>query len=299
MNWENKKAIVYRQLLDAVEAAGSSLPEAPAAKDFSPLDPPSSREVLRKALEYVESTYKNRIPQDVKTGERVFLILESCFPGHPVYLLGTLYMLLLAEAEIYVRYDDEDDRPYAAITTHLLEAGCLQPSGLDYCCRSSDCREFMQEKQVERLVILGDTANNSCLVNDAEWAGVSRVNLPSAHLLITDFLQEKEMTPALTRFSNLCGDELIDYEAYRAHNNPNHGVYLGFDVADLFWDARAVVNSHNKLKLQGDLKPAIIFTDRPRDQVMLPAGIEKCYRVVFFEDWDVRAPLYDFTQLLR
>ena len=85
----------------------------------------------------------------------------------------------------------------------------------------------------------------------------------------------------------------------RKYSDQVPDISLGFDFGDLFWGADAVVNTWNDCIGLSDKVPAIIFTDRTKEDVWLPAGTEKCCNVIFFDEYDCDYPLYDFTQLIK
>jgi hypothetical protein len=143
--------------------------------------------------------------------------------------------------------------------------------------------EFAAENEIKRVVFLGDAANVHQSCHLANKMKLERVYFPSHHLLITDYAQTPKDRSAAERFGHKCWYEVIDYDSYHAPtHNDDVDFYVGFDYGDLFWDAGYIVDCLNRFPGMRPQIPAVLFTDRPRDQVWLPAGIEKCCNVVLW-----------------
>lgn len=288
--------------LALLSVAGEDLPDRAnyAKQDFYPLNKIESFEELVWTLEYVSGTYKNRVRVDSCKGMKYLLFVDEIPAGHPVFLLATLYVLLVAGADIYVRYAKDVSRAHNRILDALVQnevVHCFEPRNW---YSDQEVISYVTRNKINRVVFLGDAANTHNACSMAKRMKPERVYFPSAHLLIVDYAKKPEHSSATERFGNKCWCEVIDYNGYPAPtHNKEVDFYVGFDYDDLFWGAADIIDSWNELPGMNDKIPAIIFTDRPREQAWLPEGIEKCCTVTFIEDYDSNYPIYDFTQLLR
>lgn len=291
---------VKQILSEAILAAASALPfEASVAREsFRPLDRIHSAQELLWTLDYVADTYRDRVPPRVLWGEKYALRIESIPAGHPVFLLGTLYVLLSAYAQIHVSYSEENEELCDRIIHALLEQDVIQEFTFWDRFSKMDTALHLRRKKISQIVVLGDVPNMHHNYGLIRMMGGCVWHFPSAHLLLADFLDTPVLTQKNRRFSNQCYYCCIDYIAHRAPTNQADRLGLGIDFMDLFWGAEAEITEWTEMAGFTDRIPAIIFTDRPRDSVWLPEGIENCCDVVFFDDYDCDYPLYDFLQLI-
>ena len=280
-------------LTDAAEGLLPSRSDC-SREAFYPLREIKSAQELLWTLDYAAENAPT--PGDTREG---YLLYVNNYPEfHPVFLLSAVYVLLAAGAEVHVRYGQEREQLCNRIPEALAKRGLVR----EFLPRDPDCdqevRDYITRHRLTNLVFLGDAANSHCRLPLVRDTGIRRLFSPADHLLIADFAQEPVWNEKRRLFEDLCWSGSVDYEGYRAPTNQAEEVYLGFDFGDLFWGADAVVKERKAQAVIADKIPAILFTDRPRDRVWRPKGIESCCAVVFFEDYDCRFPLYDFSQLV-
>lgn len=287
-------------LHDAILSATGHLPfSASGAKEsFRPLDPIRSTEELLWTLDYIAEKYHGRVSEDMGDQAGYLLLIENLPSGHPVFLLGSLYILLEAGKSVFVSFSGDNTWLYDRIIHALLDQKVIRQLVLKD--PRSDITTILQFRKlnISHIVLLGDAPNCHQHFRKARIMGGSVWHMPSMHLLIADYEAMPAFTEKYDRFAQRCQNGSVDYVAYRSPTNQVKRLALGFDFMDLFWDASAEVNTWNELAGMTDMIPAIIFTDRPRQNVVLPEGIDRCCNVVFFEDYGCDDPLYDFLQLV-
>lgn len=294
--------LMYGHLMAACRAARMALnsnAKPVRREDFYPLREVRTWDELLWTLNYVVGAYADRVEPRSKSGEKYMLVVSNVPVGHPVYLLATLFVLLVSGAEIHVRYSLEERDVYSLILDSLADQGLVRVFEPENPYSKEELAAYITGNKLENLVFLGDALNAHSTFSLLRKTGVTSAWYPSAHLLIADFHEEPVLTDKHHDFSDQCFCEVLDYSAYRAPTNEPEDTYLGFDFGDAFWGADAEVNTWNSLECIRSRFPAIIFSDRPREEVWLPKGIEKCCDVVFFEDYDCKYPLYDFLQIIR
>lgn len=294
---DRAKAILHDAILSA---AADILPfSAPGAREsFHPLDPIRSAEELLWTLDYIAERYHDRIPAEDWDKSDYLLLFGDEPSGHPVFLLSCLYVLLAAGKSVSACFPGCNESFDKQIINALLEQKAVKNFVLKDPYSNMETILQMRRKNLLHIVVLGGDSDWTHNHFKARLMGGSTWHLPCMHLLIADYARTPVFTQANAYFADKCYDGRLHYIAHRSPGNQAPKIALGFDFSDLLWGAEAEVNDLNDLPCIKDMIPAIIFTDRPRDAVTLPEGIDRCCDVIFFEDYDCNYPLYNFLQLL-
>lgn len=273
--------------------------------DPAPMDEMADCRSLLRCLDYLEETYGDRIEPGCTGGEAYYIQIEPLCTGHPIFTLGTFYVLLLAGARLFVECCSDWDDPDVFRTRRFVQQLAAAVPGVtdltdDLSFSPEGAWGFLrQHPDIRRMVFLGDCANAYPKYNRADKLGLS-IHHPGAHILVADYEDEGtcRADAHLRAFGRQCMTDRIDYEAYHAMRNQVDWIDAGFDFGDLFWGFEETVAAWSLYQVPRDRKTVIYFTDKSRDGILLPVDTETCCRVVFGDELDCRYPQYDFLQLL-
>lgn len=299
----SRRETVMKILSDAIVHATRDIMPFSSSKQkalFRPMDRICSAEELLWTLEYVDEEYHDRITVGEAKGQRYLIWIEQYPIGHPVFLLGSLYTLLLAEADVWVFYSRETERLYDRLVAALIDHKICTYFKLNDPNSALKKNLALKKCEIEHIVVLGEFCNFHHHYGAIKSITGSTWHVPTGYLLLAEYAENPELNEKLRKFADKCwSDGSVDYIAFRTDRNQAKQIVLGFDFMDLFKSVEEQIAYWNDLTNMTDRVPAVIFTDRPREQIMLPEGMEKCCNTVFFEDYDVDYPLYDFLQLLH
>lgn len=271
-----------------------------------------TEEDLCRSVDYILKTYGPLVEPDQAKGVGYYLYIDELCCGHPVFTIGTIAVLLLAGAKIYVEYEEREkdwfEKDVFSYQRFLMRLVKLSPDVTwlkevnPY--RRKEEMAFVKQTypEIEHYVQLGDWVNAH---TEHETAAKLDLHLhhPGAHVIVTDYqFQESvgewgEKDEILKQFGRQCWVGLIDYEAYHADENKIEDVCVGFDYCDLFWGLKAVVDSWIAHPVPKDRITMVYFTDRAMDEVKLPEHTAEYFEVYFGENLDLQYPMYDFMQL--
>lgn len=190
------------------ECAVSSLSEKTTDRNhnnknntFSPLMKLNSIEDVLKCIDYVDKTYKDKIKDCSTKGIGYILSVDSLSLGHPINLFATLYMLLIAEANVYVLYDASYDYNNYQSEEYFLESFITKYKGAEKITIIPTLRRLeyiaidnliKTHPEIHHFIQLGDFSNflEEKIINVIKKTGL-RLHFPSAHYIIFNYSKEK------------------------------------------------------------------------------------------------------------
>lgn len=273
-----------------------------------PMDEPADIRTMLDGIDWLAHIYGDRITPGCAAGVGYYVRVEDWYCGHPIFLLGTIYTLLLAGANIYIDYErswpwppDEEMCLSINILDVFIDMGLSKEKvfypKLEPGVNKAE-RFIQQHADIRHSVFVGDCANSYSLYRGAAELGLA-VHLPGAHLILTEYADAVRAAAdgRLARFGEQCFQGLIDYEAYHGMDDRQNKA-VGFDYGDLFWDISLPVREWYRIKTPKDKRIMIVFTDKAKGGIQLPAYTAECCRVIFEEDLNCDYPQYDFLQLI-
>lgn len=260
-----------------------------------------------RCLARVRALCEAAVTPGCMAGTGYYLQMDMTNPPHPLYTLGVLYALTLADARVYLEHADSYlDEPYTVgLTAPLLRRFvrfCEQAETVpvrDYCA-DEDVTAFVKaHPDIRRAVVMGDCPNAL-----HRWRMFAELGLtlhcPGALWVWFEYRSEEALAAdeAVWTLGERCFEGLVDYDAYRSADNAAEE-FTGMSFGDLFWGLEDMVRAWQSLPVPRDRLTALVLADRPLARLALPAGLTECCRVVHSSRLDPEEPLYDFGQLVE
>ena len=258
---------------------------------------------LYRAVDYAFDRYGDAVTPGCAAGMR-YLVNVNEYSFHPAFLLTTLFVLLLAGAEIHLRYPGERWN-YFDPDPVLDELAAISPEVHRLNIASHAEKEYLawanETGKIDRIVDLGDAANMYY-----RYLRYTRpFHAPATRFVWVDYTDNQNLQDdeQLQDYGDRCYACCYDYEAfYSADMDELHSIdtYAGMD-----YEPCTEVELHRELHLNADNPlfmdkvQLLVFTDKPESAFRLPADL--CPRVQLVRQNQLSGDdlLYDFMQLLK
>ena len=254
--------------------------------------------------------YKDEITEGYADGAEYIININRICDIHPIYIFVTLFLMMVADAKIYIIYDgsyyDKDSCPSvlnsfldeflntyekAEKITIVKEMTYSIDRVLEYFLKS--------QKNIQHIVYFGDFINfspNAALLCKRDI----KIHLPAAHYVILNYSENNISNhdrQILSSFGQKCFNGYIDYAAYVSEDN-KHPAHYGFDIDVLYTDL-AFFNTLKKFKNHIDKVVTIVFTDKSKTKLNYPEEFYECLDVHFSENYNDNILNYNFNQLFK
>ncbi len=278
---------------------------------YQPLDELKDIDTVLDCIDYISAQYKDKITDGCAENIGYFLNSYRFPDSHSINILTTIYILLVADANIYVLYDGsffEKDYDKSVARYFLDELLTVYERAHKITVAKEMTRfthtvikEFVRShNDIKHIVDFGDFVNFYSKAVLFEELNL-RVHLPAAHYVIMDY-SESEIsehdTQLLISFGEKCWNGLIDYAAYASEENEHEEAY-GFSICGLFFTELSMFYALEDIKHIADKVTTVIFTDKDESELRLPEGFYECCNVFLSKDYNDDILNYDFTQLLK
>lgn len=258
---------------------------------------------LYRAVDYAFDRYGDAVIPGCAAGRR-YLVNVNEYGFHPAFLLTTLYVLLLAGADILLRYPGERWNyfdPDAILDELTAISPTVQRLDIPGHAERGYLRVANELEGIDRIVDLGDAAN----MYHRYLRYTRPFHAPATRYVWVDYtdnqtLQDDEV---LQQYGDRCYACCYDYEAfYNAAMKELHTIdtYAGMDyecctLAELFDELHR--NADNPLFR--DKVQLVVFTDKPEDAFRLPEDLQLRTHLTRQHQLSGNDLLYDFMQLLE
>jgi len=283
------------------ESMTGELEQGSGTEPFRPMDRIQTVSQLEKCVDWIALAYDEKIAHREPTDEGYCLCMYSVPAGHEIFLIGTVYVLLCAGAEIWVNMGMEEAGHYPNLV--LLAAFAKEFEQIreaeDYGDLELTLGMLRRDHRVCHVIEMGDCPNMSHNCTKYEDQKMY-IHVPGAHLVVVDYstddLPDSEHK-LLKKFGDKCMTEVIDYDCSNGNGNQNRN-YYGFDYADLFWDHRSTLNEWKEFSVGHDRLTVVLFSDKGNG-ADLPEDVEEYAHVYRPDAAMLDFPMYDFMQLLE
>lgn len=269
---------------------------------------PKDDEETHTYLSSIYHIYKDQVADGCANGVGYVLNIDRICDVHPVYIMVTLYLLLIADANIYIIYDGS----YYDAKNHLSRINSFLDEFLNAYEKAEKVivvkemtykmdtvlKYFLaSHKNIKHIVVFGDFISfrpNEAILSNKDI----QVHLPAAHYVIKNYSKDNISShdrQVLASFGRKCRYGYIDYAAYKADDNKHTQAY-GFDI-DVMYTDLAIFNTIKEFKGQIDKFVTIIFTDKNKDELNYPEEFYESLDVYFSKNYNDNILNYDFTQL--
>ena len=258
---------------------------------------------LYRAVDYAFDRYGDAVPPGCAAGMR-YLVNVNEYSFHPAFLLTTLFVLLLAGAEIQLRYPGERWN-YFDPDPVLDELVTISPTVQRVKIDPHAEREYLQWANwggmVDRIVDLGDAANMY-----HRYLRYKRAfHAPATRYVWVDYTDNQNLQDdeQLQNYGDRCYACCYDYEAmYNARMTDLHSIetYVGMDYEPCTEEElhrELCLNADNPLFM--DKVQLVVFTDKPEADFRLPDDLRSRVQLVRQQQLSDNDLLYDFMQLLK
>lgn len=269
---------------------------------------PKDDEGIHTYLSNIYHIYKDQVDDGCAKGVGYILNIAQICDVHPVYIMVTLYLLLIADANIYIIYDGSyyDTKNHSSMLNSFLDEflnkyekakKVIVVEEMTYKMDAVLKYFLASHKNIKHIVEFGDFINfypNKAILSTKDI----QVHLPSAHYVIKNYSKDNISShdrQILASFGRKCRYGFIDYAAYEADGN-KHTQDYGFDI-DVMYTDLAIFNTIKEFKSQIDKFVTIIFTDKNIEELNYPEEFYECFDVHFSKNYNDSILNYDFTQL--
>lgn len=269
---------------------------------------PQSPKEIEEYFGSVYHLYKDLIEEGSAEGVGYLLNIDRIHDCHPIYVYITLYLLLVANANIYILYDGSycDYEPERWSANRFIDAFL---ETYDKAKKIVVSEEMTYKKSVviewfirshldiKHLVYVGDFINFHPNENILKKLGIN-AHFPAAHYVIVNYTNE--IIPIrdrqlLSSFGRKCFNAEIDYAAYTADDN-KHSPRYGFDI-DVMYTDLVYFNTLKNFKDNVDKIVTVIFTDKSKTELNYPEEFYELFDVYFSSEFNDNIINYDFGQL--
>lgn len=290
-------------------------------KKHQPMDNPEDLKTLHDGIDWLADTYEDKIIPGCMAGTGYYIRINGWEPGHPVFLLGTLYTLLLADANIYIDYErswmrleDED----ITLTIRILDTFTDMALIKEPVCYIEQRKRYPYEALEELFIRQHPDIRHKVFMNDCgdsavRYARYERykdrnlaLHIPGAHFVLTDYGDAEHVAAdnKFARFREQYQQELMDCEVFHGQGDAVacmfkcSGYALGLPYS-IYEKIQVSVKEWCCIKEPKDKQVILVFTDKCREDIQLPEQTEECCAVILGEDWNCGYPQYDFLQLIQ
>ena len=271
---------------------------------------PRNEDEAQRYLNKIYHIYINEFTDGCANGAGYIIDIAQYDNVHPIYILITIYALLVADANIYViyegSYDDSKDEKSELngfldefLNTYEKAEKVTVPEESKYSTDTVIENLLMSHKDIKHIVYFGDFCNFYPSKNILSNKNI-QIHLPAAHYIIRDYSNENippHDKQVLDSFGDKCLRGFIDYDAYDTPDN-NNTDYYGFDI-DIIYSHLVLLNTFKDYMYHMDKIVTIIFTDKTKAELNFPEEFFEYFDVHFSKNYNDNIINYDFTQLFR
>lgn len=308
MTQKNAFALMYQCMTEALKSHKNDKEKKYYPPFSFPYIIPKDDEETHIYLSKIYHIYRDQVNDGCANGVGYILNIDRFCDAHPVYIMVTLYLLLIADANIYIIYDGSyyDANNHSSILKSFLDEflnayekaeKVIVVEEMTYKMNVVLKYFLASHKDIKHIVEFGDFINFRPHEKIPSNKAV-KVHLPAAHYVIKNYSKDNISSrdrQVLDSFGCKCRYGYIDYAAYEADGNKHTQAY-GFDI-DVMHTDLAIFNTIKDFKGQIDKFVTIIFTDKDKEELNYPEELYECLDVHFSKNYNDSILNYDFTQL--
>lgn len=280
-------------------------------RKFQPMGKIESVNQLYECIDYIVDNYSDIAESNSLKGIGYYFYIFFGGIPHPIFTLTSLYILLRADADIYINNNHvykngkfiSDNAQYLDFIIDKLADVCPKVHIVTITDRydENELKQFFaNHPHISHVLDFDDYANICGRLKIYEEVNLT-VHTPGSYLIVTNYSKKgvkDTQVDNIEKFGDMCLYGILDYEAYRHDENELKDCSFGFDYCDLFYSYEASLNMWKDLTVKHDRQNIVVFTDKPKIKCKIRSDAFTQNNVILIEDFDCEHPVYDFKQLL-